>query len=144
MVFNEGPKFSTTRGLAIMILFSPGSSILFIFVCCMLLICSYFFGMESNFFYQGVLIGLAAFFIIGVFHPVVIKMEYHFGRKSWWALAIPGIAFLAVSLFVDNDMVSILLGVLAFACFWSVFEIFKQHQRVIKGRAKKNPRRAYP
>lgn len=100
--------------------------------------------MGHDFSFQGVLVGLAAFLIIGLFHPVVIKMEYHFGKKSWWALAIPGMAFLAISLFVHNDMVSILLGVLAFACFWSVFEIFKQHQRVMKGRAKKNPGRKYP
>ncbi len=32
---------------------------------------------------DGLLIGLLAFLIIGVLHPVVIKGEYYFGIKIW-------------------------------------------------------------
>ena len=28
---------------------------------------------------QGIVLGLAAFLCIGIWHPIVIKAEYHFG-----------------------------------------------------------------
>ena len=31
--------------------------------------------------YKGLIVGAAAFAIIGVLHPVVIKAEYHFGVR---------------------------------------------------------------
>ena len=31
--------------------------------------------------WQGVVIGLCTFLIIGLFHPIVIKGEYYFGTK---------------------------------------------------------------
>ncbi len=92
--------------------------------------------------WQGFLLGLAAFFMIGVFHPVVAKMEYHLGKKSWWMLFVPGIACLGASFFF-NTVASIILGCLAFSFFWSTLEIFMQHERVLKGRAKRNPKRNY-
>lgn len=30
--------------------------------------------------FSGIIIGFATFFIIGIFHPIVIKAEYHFGK----------------------------------------------------------------
>ena len=41
-----------------------------------------FYKMRSMNF-EGSNIGVAAFLIIGVFHPTVIKMEYHIGVKAW-------------------------------------------------------------
>ena len=90
--------------------------------------------------WQGLLAGLAAFAIIGVFHPIVIKMEYYLGRKSWWMLFFPGLLLLSLSFFIDG-FISIILGCLAFALFWSTLEIFFQHSRVEKGRARMYPKR---
>jgi len=90
----------------------------------------------------GFLIGLGAFFMIGLFHPVVVRMEYHLGKKSWWMLFFPGLGCLAASFFFA-PVPSILLGCLAFSFFWSTLEIFYQHERVLKGRAKRNPKRNY-
>lgn len=90
----------------------------------------------------GFLVGLAAFFMIGLFHPVVVKIEYYLGRRSWWIMFFPGVICLVLSGFFSS-IISILLGCLAFAFFWSTLEIFYQHQRVLKGRAKKNPKRIY-
>jgi hypothetical protein len=92
---------------------------------------------------EGLVIGLLAFIIIGVFHPVVIKVEYHFGKKAWPAFLFPGLIFTAGSLFFEDNYLSVILGVIGFALFWSTLEIFKQHQRVLKGQAKKNPKRKY-
>ncbi|MBU1013539.1 MAG: DUF4491 family protein [Bacteroidetes bacterium] len=92
--------------------------------------------------YIGPLLGLLAFFAIGIFHPIVIKMEYHLGKRSWWILLFPGIIFIILSLFF-KDILSVVFGVFGFACIWSMIEIFKQHERVMNGRAKKNPNRKY-
>ncbi|MDZ7740994.1 MAG: DUF4491 family protein [Bacteroidota bacterium] len=92
--------------------------------------------------FYGLLIGLISFLIIGMFHPLVIKMEYYFGKRSWWALLIPAIVFIILS-FVTSAIYSIIFGVLSFACIWSIVELFKQHERVLKGQAKRNPKRNY-
>jgi hypothetical protein len=34
--------------------------------------------------FQGITIGIIAFEIIGIFHPIVIKTEYYFGKKGWF------------------------------------------------------------
>jgi O-antigen/teichoic acid export membrane protein len=92
--------------------------------------------------YQGVLIGLAAFFIIGLFHPLVIKLEYRYGKRYWWLLFVPAIFFVILSLFLTR-FYSIIAGCLGFAFLWSTGEIFMQHNRVLKGQAKRNPDRKY-
>ncbi len=91
--------------------------------------------------YTGVLIGLVTFLCIGVFHPIVIKAEYYFGRKSWWVFLVVGLSFLAASLMVRNTYVSIILGVVAFSSLWGILEVFQQHNRVKKGWFPMNPNR---
>ncbi len=93
--------------------------------------------------FQGILAGFAAFVIIGLFHPLVTRLEYAYGKKIWWVLAIPGILFVILSFFL-TQLYSIIAGCLGFAFFWSTAEIFMQHERVCKGRAKRNPNREYP
>ena len=91
--------------------------------------------------FNGLIIGVSVFLIIGIFHPIVIKAEYYFTKKIWPAFLIMGIIFSVVSLFCKNDMVSILLGTLGFTCFWSIKELFEQEERVKKGWFPKNPNR---
>lgn len=91
--------------------------------------------------FNGIIMGIAIFLIIGVFHPIVIKAEYFFTKKIWPAFLITGLIFVLISLFCENDMISILLGVLGFTCFWSIKEIFEQEERVRKGWFPKNPKR---
>lgn len=86
--------------------------------------------------------GALSFVTIGVFHPVVAKLEYHYGKQSWWVLFIPGLFSIVFSMFA-SDLFSIALGVLGFSLLWSSHEIFKQHKRVLKGQAKRNPNRKY-
>lgn len=92
----------------------------------------------------GLLIGLCTFLVIGLFHPLVIKAEYHLGTRCWWMFLLAGLLALTVSLAVDNTLVSALLGVTAFSCFWSILEVFQQQERVRKGWFPRNPRRKYP
>ena len=73
--------------------------------------------------FTGIIIGLATFLIIGVFHPIVIKAEYYLGTKCWWVFLLAGIIFGAISLIVNNLILSTILGVIAFSSFWSILEL---------------------
>lgn len=83
--------------------------------------------------FSGILIGAATFLIIGIFHPIVIKAEYHFGVKCWWAFLLAGLAAVAASLFIGNDILSILLAVFGASALWGIGELFEQRKRVERG-----------
>ena len=85
--------------------------------------------------YAGIVIGLGTFLIIGMFHPIVIKAQ------CWWAFLLAGAGAAAGSLFISNIIVSTLVGVVAFSCFWSILELFEQEKRVAKGWFPRNPKR---
>ena len=91
--------------------------------------------------WQGLVIGVCTFLIIGIFHPLVIKGEYYFGRKINIAFAIAGIASLIGTLTVNSLFWSAILAVVAFSCFWSIKEVYDQEKRVSKGWFPKNPSR---
>ena len=40
---------------------------------------------------NGIIVGTAVFLIIGICHPIVIKMEYNWGKKCWWVLLSVGL-----------------------------------------------------
>lgn len=91
--------------------------------------------------YLGIIIAVATFCTIGIFHPIVVKAEYYFGVKCWWVFALAGVIFLALSLVVCNIVASSVLGVVGCSCFWSILELFQQRDRVRKGWFPKNPKR---
>lgn len=95
--------------------------------------------MDLNF--SGIIIGVATFLIIGLFHPLVIKAEYYIGVKSWWRFLLLGIVSAVASLLVNDLTLSILLGVVAFSSFWSIGEVFEQKKRVEKGWFPANPKK---
>lgn len=91
--------------------------------------------------FEGIIIGISVFLCIGLFHPLVIKGEYYFGTACWWAFGLMGLLTLVASLFTASTYLSVLLGVVAFSCFWSILELFQQKQRVAKGWFPRNPKR---
>ncbi|MBO7220922.1 MAG: DUF4491 family protein [Alistipes sp.] len=95
--------------------------------------------MELHF--VGIIIGVATFFIIGLFHPLVIKGEYYFGVGCWWAFALVGVITTVASLLVADIFWSTLLAVVGASSFWSIKELFDQRERVRKGWFPKNPKR---
>lgn len=92
-------------------------------------------------YFQGIIIAVATFFIIGVFHPIVIKSEYHWGVKCWPWFAIVGVALLAGSLFISSVLLASIIGVTGCSALWSILEIFEQRERVRKGWFPMNPKR---
>ena len=90
---------------------------------------------------QGIILGLAAFLCIGIWHPIVIKAEYYFGTKCWWAFLLIGFACIAASLVIENTYASVILGIFAFSALWGIKELFEQKKRVAKGWFPRNPKR---
>ncbi len=90
---------------------------------------------------SGLGIGLIAFVVIGLFHPLVIQCEYHFSSRIWPLFLVAGLLFLALSLWPENVIWSSLWGVLGFTCLWSIGELRQQAERVRKGWFPANPRR---
>ena len=93
--------------------------------------------------FEGLLVGVFTFLIIGVSHPIVIKTEYYFGTRPWWIYLLTGLAALGAALFVEDMIISSLLGVLSFTAFWAIKELFEQEQRVERGWFPRNPKRRY-
>lgn len=87
----------------------------------------------------GPLVGLCAFLIIGIFHPIVIKTEYYTGTRYWWVFLLVGLLAMAGSLLIEDVAISGMVGVFAFCCFWSIMELFEQKERVRKGWFPKRP-----
>ena len=83
--------------------------------------------------FTGIIVGLATFIIIGIFHPIVIKAEYYLAARCWRIFLSAGILFGALSLLVNHLIFSTILGVTAFSCFWSILELKQQRERVRKG-----------
>ena len=77
----------------------------------------------------GLVIGIATFLIIGLFHPVVVKAEYYWGTGCWWIFLVLGIGGIAWSLLTDNVLIAALAGVFAFSSFWTIKEVFEQEER---------------
>lgn len=91
--------------------------------------------------FTGLIIAIATFIIIGIFHPIVIKAEYYLGVKVWWVFLVLGMTFIGASLFISNQIVSMIAGVVGCSCLWSILELFEQRKRVERGWFPKNPNR---
>ena len=92
-------------------------------------------------YFTGIIITVITFFIIGVFHPVVIKTEYYFGTKPWWLFLVLGIVCSLCSVVVGNVILSTILGILGATLLWSIHELFEQKERVAKGWFPQNEKR---
>ena len=95
----------------------------------------------SNLGLLGLTIGLLTFLLTGMFHPIVFKAHYHFGLGCRWVFLVAGIAAGIASFMIPHIIWSVLLGVLAFTCLWSIHEITEQEERVAKGWFPANPKR---
>lgn len=94
--------------------------------------------------FQGIIIGAAAFLIIGVFHPIVIKGEYYFGKRVWPVFLVVGILLVVLSLWIENATLSAVVSITGFSSLWSIHELFEQEERVAKGWFPRNPKKKEP
>ncbi len=91
--------------------------------------------------YEGLLLGVATFVVIGVFHPIVIKTHYYFGTRPWWVFLLLGIGCAVAALFIASIFWSALCGIVGFSSLWTIKELFEQEERVKKGWFPDNPKR---
>ncbi|MHA2248182.1 MAG: DUF4491 family protein [Candidatus Hodarchaeales archaeon] len=90
-------------------------------------------------YYSGIIIGLIAFISIGIFHPIVVKSEFYFGKNVWPFFLIFGTILVLSSIFVSNIIISSCLAIVGFSSLWSIRELFEQEERVGKGWFPANP-----
>lgn len=90
--------------------------------------------------FDGIIIAFSSLFIIGIFHPIVIKGEYYFSEKIWPVFLVAGLLLCALSVFTSG-IVSVILALAGSACLWSIKELKEQTKRVEKGWFPKNERR---
>ena len=81
----------------------------------------------------GLLSGVITLLIIGLGFPLVIHTERIFGYLSWPYLLAIGILLIAASVLVQNDWVSLAIGVLGAACAWGSTELKEQAIRAELG-----------
>ena len=91
--------------------------------------------------YDGILVGLTSFLVIGIFHPIVIRAEYHWSKKCWPLFLVVGLLLLICSILLDSFVLSAVVGVTGFSCLWSIKELFEQEKRVRRGWFPANPKR---
>lgn len=91
--------------------------------------------------FSGIIIGVFAFVITGVFHPVVVKCEYYFSAKVWPLFLVTGSISAVISLSVESEIISGIFGILSFVLLWCIRELKEQEERVRKGWFPRNPNR---
>ena len=88
----------------------------------------------------GLILGAMSLFIIGVWHPIVIKAEYYIGkRKSALIFFIIGAVCCIISLFIADNLLSAASALFGFSGFWGIKEVYEQEERVKKGWFPSNP-----
>lgn len=90
---------------------------------------------------SGLMIAVACFLCIGLFHPIVIKAEYYLSAKCWPLFFFAGVICLAVSLCMETVYLSAIMGIIGCSFLWSILELKEQEKRVERGWFPKNPQR---
>ncbi|MCW4013294.1 MAG: DUF4491 family protein [Candidatus Bathyarchaeota archaeon] len=83
--------------------------------------------------YAGIILGVITFVMIGILHVAVVKIEQIWGAHLWPWFVVIGVLMGIGSLFVDDVLVSALLGINGFMFAWSGPELKKQKERVASG-----------
>ena len=84
--------------------------------------------------YAGVVLGLFSFLSIAIWHIIVIKGEYYFGKNICSAVfAFVGILLIVCSLFCQSVYLSVIFSFTGFCSLWGIKESRQQHERVEQG-----------
>jgi len=83
--------------------------------------------------YFGLLTGILTLLIIGLGFPLVIQTERRLGYLWWPYMMGLGILVIAASLFIANDWLSVIVGVLGATFVWGSTELKEQATRAELG-----------
>ncbi len=81
----------------------------------------------------GLLTGIITLLIIGLGFPLVIQVERRLGELWWPYMLGMGILIVTASLFISNDWLCIITGVLGAALVWGSTELKAQALRARLG-----------
>ena len=81
----------------------------------------------------GLFAGLITLLIIGLGFPLVIHSERIFGYTCWPYLMGLGALIVAISLLVQNSLLSLVVGVFGATCIWGSTELKEQAVRAELG-----------
>ena len=81
----------------------------------------------------GLITGIAALLIIGLGFPLVIRGERYLGYLWWPYMMTIGVVFIAASLFVQTDWLSVVVGVIGATFVWGSTELKEQAVRTELG-----------
>ena len=81
----------------------------------------------------GLFAGLITLLIIGLGFPLVIHSERIFGYTCWPYLMGLGALIAAISLLVQNSLLSLVVGVFGATCIWGSTELKEQAVRAELG-----------
>jgi hypothetical protein len=91
--------------------------------------------------WTGLVLALITFGTIAFGHVAVRKLNYLYGTKPAPYVLLTGLAFLFLSLQMNNDLTSAALGILGMTTLWDSFELVRQEERIRRGHAPQNPQR---
>ncbi|HEC79955.1 MAG TPA: DUF4491 family protein [Firmicutes bacterium] len=83
--------------------------------------------------FTGIIFGIGIILLIGLLHILIIKVEYHLSYRLWVVFAVFGLLLLFVSTLFNDDVVSIMFGILGALVGFSAYELILQRKRVEKG-----------
>ncbi|MEW6400728.1 MAG: DUF4491 family protein [Chloroflexota bacterium] len=81
----------------------------------------------------GILIGILTLLIIGLGFPLVIQTEHRLGYHWWPYVMGLGILIIAASLFIQNDWLCVIVGVIGGTFVWGSTELKEQAVRAELG-----------
>lgn len=81
----------------------------------------------------GILTGILTLFIIGLGFPLVIRGERTFGYFVWPYMLGIGLLIIIVSFFIQNDWLSVIIGVVGATFIWGSTELKEQAVRTELG-----------
>lgn len=95
-----------------------------------------------NLQWAGLVLAVVTFATIGLGHEAVRKINYFYGTKPVPAVFVAGLLFLFISLRVESNLASAALGIVGITTLWDSFELIRQEERIRRGHAPVNPKRA--
>lgn len=93
--------------------------------------------------FTGIVIAICTFLTIGIWHPIVIKTEYRWGTRPWTVFLAIGLACIIGAVFIEDTILSAVVGVFGASALWGIGELFSQKKRVEKGWFPMNPARRH-
>ena len=88
-----------------------------------------------NFQWVGLILAISTFVTIAMGHVLVRKLHPLFGTRLGIPFMVFGSVVMAISVFLDSNLLSGVLGIVAITTFWDGLEFFRQEKRVKKGHA---------